>query len=76
MRPHAVILEQYALGNHLSDQEMIWLLLSYREVAKTVQVFGQKYMLVANDARMHENLLRGYLDNRGYFGKEWAEVPK
>ena len=66
MRTDNEILNDYAVGNHLDDTELIWLLMRYKEVARSTLVFGSRYALVFNDANLHEMRIRGYLESRGY----------
>lgn len=59
------ILKAYALGDHLTDAEVVRLSELYRLVSVATVPFGQRYELVFLDAIRQENKLNDIIRARG-----------
>jgi len=64
MRNVREILIAYDVGDHLSDEEMLWLHRAYQRVVDATGALGEKYQLVALDALKNVQATREFLKSR------------
>ena len=65
MKTFPKILETWSCGDHLEDEEMIWLRQAYQGVVDATGLFGVQYQLVALNALQLVQVLDGFLKSRG-----------
>jgi hypothetical protein len=65
MKEPRALIQAFAMGDHLTDEEMVYLRDMYKAVRLATAIFGDRYGLVFSDAAIKEQSLDSSLRSRG-----------